>query len=219
MEKREIVEPLLLRDQITDHIRQMILLGELKPGEKLSERKLGSFFGVSTTPIKEALRCLQTEKLVISKTRSGTYVSEHSRENIKTLLYLRSVIDGLAAYYAANNATAEQIREMSDKLKTARSIIESGGDIKYLTEANDAFHALIRESSNNPYLCDIANSFVSIDATMRRTINEKESTEVLIKKQEEHEAIYQLIFNRDCVAAEEKMRDHIRETADSILIN
>ena len=104
-ETEKIVETVSLRDQMTEIIRKMIIRGELAENEPISERKLSLQFGISTTPIKEALRMLQAEGLVYVKPRSGTYVSEVSRDKLIQICYMRASLEGVAAYFAAQSRT------------------------------------------------------------------------------------------------------------------
>jgi DNA-binding GntR family transcriptional regulator len=103
--EQKIVEAIPIRDQVVEIIREMILNGELKPEQQLSERQLGRELHVSTTPIKEAFRILQSEGLLYSVPRKGSFVSEFSKRNVLQTVYIRGAMEGVAAYFACQNIT------------------------------------------------------------------------------------------------------------------
>ncbi len=92
-----------LRDIATVSLRDAIISGTLKPGEHLKERDLSDKMGISTTPIKEALRILSYEGLVETVPRKGTYVSELVNSSIEEVLLLRANLEGLSAFLAADD--------------------------------------------------------------------------------------------------------------------
>ena len=88
-----------IRDQVADILRRRIISGELRPGEKISERELSAALNVSTAPIKDAIRTLNMEGLLRTYPRRGTFVTNVLGENIFQLIHTRSVIEGSAAYW------------------------------------------------------------------------------------------------------------------------
>ena len=211
-QEKENVESLPIRDQVADIIRQMIINGELKAGQKISERQISKMLNISTTPVKEAFRALQTEKLIVCVPRKGSFISEHSRENLKEVTYIRSAIDGVSAYFAAIYATENQKRMMRELLEQARAIIEERGDAEELSNINERFHSVLRESSNNTYLCNMANSFLQIDSSMRKVVNVTDY-EQLLNRQLQHEEILKAVETGDSAEAERRMVHHIRDTS------
>lgn len=214
---REIVESLPIRDQVADIIRQMIISGELLAGQKISERQISTQLNVSTTPVKEAFRSLQAEKLIITIPRKGSFISDHSKENLKEITYIRSAMDGVAAYFAAAKASKAQIAEMKEILKKARTIIEQKGDSEELAKCNEQFHALLREASNNQYISSLASSFLQIDSSIRKVANVVDSDRLMIRQQE-HERILQAIENGDSKGVEQLMVEHIRITYEGLSV-
>ena len=110
--KEQIIESKPLREQVADIVRGMILRGDLKAGEQISERTIGQMLNVSTTPVKEAFRSLQAEGLIYTSPRRGSFVSEISIDNMLEIAFMRSSLEGVAAYYAAKNATDSHLAEM-----------------------------------------------------------------------------------------------------------
>ena len=91
----------MLREVVADKMRRRIIEGTLQPGDRLSERNLSAELGISTTPIKEAFRILQTEGLITSVPRRGSFVSVSYKENVLQLIYMRGALEGTAAYFAS----------------------------------------------------------------------------------------------------------------------
>jgi DNA-binding GntR family transcriptional regulator len=207
-----------LREFVANSIRTGIASGELKSGEKISERKIGEMLNVSTTPVKEAFRQLETEGLIVSAPRSGSYVTQNSDENMLELVYLRSAIDGIAALLAARHATEEQLAEMNKVLQKARYCIEDKDTIPEVVECNQTFHSLMRKASNNGYLINIGNFVGQIDYSVRqagaRDIYDFVELEM---RQLEHETILKAVSERKPELAERLMVSHIRSGSGKIV--
>lgn len=205
-----IVQAASLRDQVTNIIRQMILSGELNSGDKLSERQIGAKLNVSTTPVKEAFRVLQSEGLVITIQRKGTFVVKNLDLTIFQFTYLRSAIDGVAAYFAAKNATKEQIAAMQKYLDQAKKIIEQHGEIEKLSEVNENFHQLIRDTAGFVMVQNLGKNLQIIDSAIRRRVNIQDYKGTL-RRQEEHQKILDCIAKGDSEGAEKAIIKNIRE--------
>ena len=105
-------EYLPLRDVVFNTLRQAILRGELKPGERLMEIQLANKLGVSRTPIREAIRKLELEGLVLMIPRKGAEVAEITEKNMRDVLEVRKALEELAVQLACEKITAEEIEEM-----------------------------------------------------------------------------------------------------------
>lgn len=101
-----------LREVIFDTLREAIIAGELKPGERLMEVKLAEKMGVSRTPVREAIRKLELEGLVEMLPRKGAHVAELSVKDIMDVLEVRATLDGLATALAAERITDEEIKKL-----------------------------------------------------------------------------------------------------------
>ena len=137
--KEQIIESKPLREQVADIVRGMILRGEIKAGEQISERTIGQMLHVSTTPVKEAFRSLQAEGLIYTRPRRGSFVSEISIDNMLEIAFMRSALEGVVAYYAAKNATDSQLVEMSRILDVVYPLL-SRKDEKSLEEILSLIH-------------------------------------------------------------------------------
>ncbi len=93
--KDRIVESKPLRDQVADIVREMILKGQFKAGQQISERSIGQMLNVSTTPVKEAFRSLQAEGLIYTRPRRGSFVSEITIEDMLEIAFMRSALEAL----------------------------------------------------------------------------------------------------------------------------
>lgn len=103
-----------LRDVVFENLREAILEGKLKPGQRLMEVQLAEQLGVSRTPVREAIRKLELEGLVVMLPRKGAYVANMSLKDIMDVLEVRASLEGLAAYLAAERISDEDIKKLKD---------------------------------------------------------------------------------------------------------
>lgn len=140
-----------LRDEVFNTLRERILKGALKPGERLMEIHLANQLGVSRTPIREAIRMLELEGLVKMVPRKGAQVAKISREDLQDVLEVRKALDTLAVKLACERITEDEIT----KLKMAEEEFErvlKVGDTTQIAEADVAFHDVIQVASKNKRL-------------------------------------------------------------------
>lgn len=219
-DKDYILETLPIRDQLADIIRRMIIKGELKAYEQISERQLSQRFETSTTPIKEALRILQAEGLVYSKARVGTFVAEISPASILQIVTMRGALEGVAANFAAQNCTESEITQMSTILDEVRTYIGQDQQNNRIATLNAKFHHMLRSGSHNTYLVNLIGNMNSIDRTIRTLSFELQDAhrevEVAFK---EHKAILEAVRAHDPVTAESLMNNHIRRVAKEVTNN
>ena len=115
-------EYLPLRDVVFNTLRQAILRGELKPGERLMEIQLANKLGVSRTPIREAIRKLELEGLVLMIPRKGAEVAEITEKNMRDVLEVRKALEELAVQLACDKITKEEIEEMKKAAEDSKKI-------------------------------------------------------------------------------------------------
>jgi DNA-binding GntR family transcriptional regulator len=215
-----IVEAAPLREQVADILRKMILKGELPGGHLVNERQLSAMLNVSTTPIKESLRILQTEGLVYTVTRKGTFVAEHPRKNAAQNVFARSALEGVAAYFAAQNATEEDIAEMDHYLSANDIILKRADGIsrntlaKLMLANNNNFHDTVRRLSQDTYLIKLIQNLLTFNKTMNLSlqIDPDEPT----RAQRDHRAIFDAISRHSAEEAERLMVSHIRRVANLV---
>jgi DNA-binding GntR family transcriptional regulator len=211
-----IVEAQPLREQVANIIRRMIITGELAAGAPISERQISQTLGVSTTPVKEAFRMLESEGLMYAVARKGSFISDFPARGMLQLVFMRSALEGVAAYFAAQNATAEDIAAMEAALAASGRILERDCLGHELAESNDLFHRTLRRSARNDYLVGLLGNMNSVDQIIREVSPTTGQVEPH-RAQKEHLAILEAIRARDCKRAEELMVAHVRRAGEFIL--
>ena len=201
-------------------MRRRIIEGTLQPGDRLSERNLSAELGISTTPIKEAFRILQTEGLITSVPRRGSFVSVSYKENVLQLIYMRGALEGTAAYFASMSATEEEITEMEQALETARRRIdgEEGTEEIQVEACSDRFHEILRCACRNEYLTSLLQSMRSLDTIIRSMANETVGEESR-RAYRDHCAILEAVKIGDAELAERLMIGHIRRVGMHVVLN
>lgn len=195
-----------LREVIFDTLREAIITGELKPGERLMEVKLAEKMGVSRTPVREAIRMLELEGLVDMLPRKGAHVAELSVKDIMDVLEVRAAMDSLATRLAAERISDEEIKELKQIQLQFVSYTEKEnlqGTIKKDVE----FHELIYRSSRNDRLLQISNNLREQIQRFRVIyLKDYSSPGNLIK---EHEDICNAISARNSEMAQKYAQVHI----------
>jgi DNA-binding GntR family transcriptional regulator len=199
-------EYLPLRDVVFNTLRNAILTGELSPGERLMEIKLADKLGVSRTPIREAIRKLELEGLVVNTPRKGAEVANISAEDLRDVLEVRRSLEVLAISLACEKMTDETLALLYENIDAFKHSIdaEATSDI---ASVDVTFHDIIYKATGNNRLIQILNN---ISEQMYRYrfeyIKNKESWNRLV---EEHMNIYEAIKNRDKDLAVKSILLHI----------
>ncbi len=214
IEKFRIQNHRPLRELVFEQLRSSILNGNLRPGERLMEIDLAEKLGVSRTPIREAIRKLELEGLVIMEVRKGAYVADVSVKEILDILEVRSVLEGLAASLAAKRVTKEELEEMQATLESFNQAVKDN-DMKRMIEQDTRFHNMIFESTRNKKLIQIVNSLQELVLRFRITYftEYKRASDMPA----EHQLIYKAISNGDPIAAQKNGQYHIDMLKETIL--
>ena len=203
-----------LRDVVFKTLRQAILTGELKPGERLMEIHLANRLGVSRTPIREAIRKLELEGLVIMMPRRGAEVAEISEKSLKDVLEVRRSLDILCAELACERITDEGIEALEKAGIDFEKATETK-DAKVIAAADVAFHDIIIGATNNDRLITLINNLSEQMYRYRFEYIKDESQHSNLVK--EHEELFHAIKNRDKAAAAKSAGVHIDNQEISIL--
>ncbi|MDR1827213.1 MAG: GntR family transcriptional regulator [Methylobacteriaceae bacterium] len=216
-----IVDVLPIRDQVADIIRRMILKGQLRPDEQVSERVISRILKISTTPVKEAFRILQAEGLIYVQPRVGSFVSHIPSDQIAQIAFMRASLEGVAAHFAASNCTREEIHTMSGCLGKVDALLKSenpGAEsvTNEIASLNSTFHKILREASRNNYLINLILSLRSIDKTIRELSFEMGVGESVTAFRE-HSGILEAVKSNNGELAEQLMNQHIRRVARCVI--
>lgn len=207
-------EYLPLRDVVFHTLRQAILRGELKPGERLMEIQLANKLGVSRTPIREAIRKLELEGLVLMIPRKGAEVAEITEKNMRDVLEVRKALEELAVQLTCDKITAEQIAELKEAARVFEEVLDSG-DITRIAEADVGFHDIIYMATDNQRLIQLLNNL--------REQMYRYRTEYLKRKEfhpqllTEHQRLIEMIEQHDKVNASLVTSQHIDNQVDAVI--
>jgi DNA-binding GntR family transcriptional regulator len=207
-------EYLPLREVVFNTLRKAILTGELKPGERLMEIHLANQLGVSRTPIREAIRKLELEGLVVMMPRRGAEVAQITEKSLRDVLEVRRSLDALCAELACDRITGEEL----EKLKTACEQFEKAAgtdDVAEIAKADVALHDIIVQATRNRRLIQIVNNLSEQMYRYRfEYIKDEERHDNLV---EEHRMIYESILHGDKEKAAEASKIHIDNQEQSII--
>ncbi len=212
--KVEVNEYLPLRDVVFNTLRQAILTGELKPGERLMEIHLANRLGVSRTPIREAIRKLELEGLVIMVPRKGAEVAKITEKSMRDVLEVRKALEELAVCLACKRITDDKVEELREALEDFQKVVQTRNVTK-ITEADVHFHNIIFEVTNNQRLIHIIHNLGEQMYRYRLEYIKEEKYHGKIVK--EHEAILEAIRRRDIESAVNSVSIHINNQEESIL--
>lgn len=207
-------EYLPLRDVVFNTLRTAIITGEFAPGERLMEISLAERLGVSRTPVREAIRKLELEGLVIMIPRRGAEVARITEAGLKEVLEVRCALEELAVELACKRIDEEGLARLKE---AHREFVEAvkNGDTLEITNQDEAFHECIFEQSRNNRLLQMVNNLKEQMFRYRMEyVKEKNYHQELIS---EHEKMLQAIVDRDEAVAKEIMKHHIQNQEKMIL--
>ena len=204
-----------LREVVFMTLRRQILRGELKPGERLMEISLANKLGVSRTPIREAIRMLEHEGLVVMVPRRGAHVAEITRQELNDVLEIRKTLEVLAIQRACANMTDRDIRQLREAEEAFAILVErKDADITALGEADEHFHDIIYQGTNNRRLIQILNNLREQMYRFRvEYLKDIDIRQMLVR---EHDAIVKALEIRDTEEAVRLVTMHIDNQYRSI---
>lgn len=206
-------EYLPLRDVVFNTLRQAILRGELKPGERLMEIQLANKLGVSRTPVREAIRKLELEGLVLMIPRKGAEVADITEKSLRDVLEVREALEELAVRLACDKITSEGIEELKKAARDFRRVLKSN-DITEIAEADVRFHDVICIATENQKLVQLLNNLR--EQMYRYRIEYLKDSRVYEKLLAEHEEIIRHIENGEKEKAAKVVSQHIENQAQAV---
>lgn len=199
-------EYLPLRDVVFNTLRQAILKGELEPGERLMEIQLADRLGVSRTPVREAIRKLELEGLVLMIPRKGAEVAKISEKNLRDVLEVRRSLEELAIELACQRMTEEDF-EALEKAQEAFQLAVEAGDSMTIAETDEHYHDIIYNGTGNIRLVQILNNLREQMYRYRlEYIKDAEKRQILLA---EHNWILKAVKGRHVADAKIAIREHI----------
>jgi DNA-binding GntR family transcriptional regulator len=214
---KKTVDSTNLRDQTYDIIKNMIILREIEPGKKINEEHIAKEIQVSRTPIREALCRLENEGIVKIIPRRGAFVSDLTETNVREILLIREVLEGLVVRLAVENMDEKTLEKLRKALEKVSTLPEKDRDLINYTRSEVDFHALLLSASKNQMLknmMEIVNAHLQI--IRLRTVVIPERAQRTVK---EHQQIFKAIETGDATSAEELMRKHVRSVREVALRN
>ncbi|MEL7567138.1 MAG: GntR family transcriptional regulator [Dehalobacterium sp.] len=203
-----------LREVVFETIREAIISGHLRPGERLMEVQLAEEMGVSRTPVREAIRKLELEGFLVMIPRKGAYVAGISLKDIHDVFEIRAALDSLAAGLAAERITEEELNNLERSLV---SVVESAGhnDLNGIVNTDTDFHDIIYKASRNERLMQIVNN-------LREQIQRFRTTSLAFPGRmqiavDEHRRIVDAISERNVDLARALAQEHIENAENSMM--
>lgn len=195
-----------LADQVFEKLEQDIIAGVYPRGEVLTELKLVEQLGVSRTPIREALRRLEQERL-IQDSGKGSVVLGITVEDLIDIMEIRQHLEGLAAYHTTKNITPEELKELRH-ISELQDFYYTKGDMEKLRQMDDKFHSMIYELCKRTVICDTLRPLHRKTQRYRKmSISSPERTDCSIK---EHKALFEAIADGNAELAAELAAKHIK---------
>jgi len=202
-----------LRDVVFNTLREAILKGELKPGERLMEVQLAVKLGVSRTPIREAIRMLEQEGLAVTIPRRGAEVARMTEKDMQDVLQVREALDELAASIACELITEEELKQLERAMEEFE-IATGTKDIKRIADTDMSFHDIIYHATRNPKLVNILNNLREQMYGYRvEYLKDERNYPVLLK---EHREILKGFKEKNKNLVSESMRTHVINQATAV---
>ena len=207
-------EYLPLRDVVFNTLRQAILRGELKPGERLMEIQLANKLGVSRTPIREALRKLELEGLVNMVPRKGAEVADITEKSLRDVLEVRKALEELSVQLACEKITEEEIEELTRVAERFKDTLDDQ-DVTKIAEADVAFHDVIYTATDNQKLILLLNNLR--EQMYRYRVEYLKKEEAYPQLIAEHEELIDNISKRNKEEATRIMCEHIDNQVATVI--
>ena len=201
------LSPRALYVEVAERLRQRIFERELEPGSWIDELKIAEAYGISRTPLREALKVLAAEGLVTMKVRRGAYVTEVSERDLTDVYHLLSLLESDAAGVVANTATEAEVEELQalhNELEVAA--MPTRQDRELFFEINERFHMRLLEIANNRWRNQMVADLRKVMKLNRHNSLLKSGR--LDESLNEHRALMAALSSRDAMATVQRMQEH-----------
>lgn len=197
--------PRALYEEVAELLRQRIFRRELEPGSWIDEVKLAQEYGISRTPLREALKVLAAEGLVTMKVRRGAYVTEVSERDLSDVYHLLALLESDAAAVVAERATEAQIKELQKLHQELEAAVKNRD--KFFA-VNERFHMRLLELADNRWRDQMVADLRKVMKLNRHNSLLKSGR--IQESLAEHAALMDALVRRDREAARERMQEHFR---------
>lgn len=216
-EDRPVIrEAPLIRDQVYQVLLTKLINGDLEPGDRITERVTAQELGISTTPVKEALRRLENEGFVRTMPRRGIVVGENALTSFEQVITVRAWLEGLGARLCAARVADGQlagVAALTEPLELMKDPILR--PVPEIIEINASFHDAIRDLSGNRVIVQFLGTLLGVDAAVReRALSDPDE---LQRGNAEHIDVGDAILDGDPDRAEALMRSHVLRSGDHTL--
>ncbi len=203
-----------LYQQVANRLRKRIYQQELRPGDRIDEKRLCEELGISRTPLREALKVLDADGLVVLQPRRGCFVAELGKQQLEELFPVMAVLEGLIAREACRGLTdgdLTELEQMHEELENAAA----SHDVDRYYEHNYVFHKRVQDLSRNRYLQRVALDLRKLLFLARHQQLKKPGR--LEQSIGEHRRLMEAFRNRDAASAEAIMKEHLTHQGEAVL--
>jgi DNA-binding GntR family transcriptional regulator len=214
--KKLVIKPgKTIRQKVYEHLRETILIGEIKPGERLVESDIARRIGTSRTPVREALHTLEREGLLESTPRIGYVVTTISEAEVSELSGIRLALEDLALRWALEKNPKKLVEGLRENIHRSEALL-AAGDVKFFVEMDAKFHQIISEIADSKQLTEMTQNMRR--HMLRYRIHSIYSTENVQRAIAGHKAVLEAVVNGNTQKARDALRAHIEQSRKDILL-
>ncbi len=203
-----------LHQEVADRIRELIRNGHLKKGDRIVETEICQLLGISRTPLREALRVLSAEGLIVIVPNKGAHVAEPSMQEIREMFDVMAILEGVCARVAAEKMTDAQFKKLRQLHEKLEQHYQAGNDQKYL-KVNHEFHVLIQTIAGNKVLDEVVNGLRQKILLYRyRQLYQPDRFDASMQ---EHRDLFKAFKSRNPDKAERMMKKHLMGQCEALV--
>lgn len=202
-----------LRDVVFNTLRNAILRGDLKPGERLMEMHLANKLGVSRTPIREAIRMLEQEGLAVTIPRKGAEVAKMTEKDMEDVLLIRCSLEDLAVRLSCDKISAAELQELRIAMEDFEKKTKSDNVVE-IAKADVTFHDILYKAADNPKLLLLLNNLR--EQMYRYRVEYLKDKNIYGRLIEEHRQMYDAIMSKDKERVADYVEKHLHNQAEAV---